>query len=330
MESSTRCGGAYGTRCATQPEEEPLLSEREEIRDQDGEREEEGLRRRVLSSQGSEIRRTQEEEEQTRSRDGRMVSQEELIAEVRRAMRGEVVEPGGEPGTMREDIAGAVAVAEEVQHPADWDPETHGEIPCGKGEPPAAYFQRQRSKGKGPRPTWVVETGDGWRWQYYDPAKGAGERAGKGMPSSHGGGEPSSSKGGHGEGSERSSEAGGEAGSVNGKGSVTSISHRGASTVGGAGHGGDVGPFPFGTNERGPIYVTEYGEKYHVNVRCQSLRRTRRLIVSAWCEDCSNPMPGLPVALYCHGPGQDAHSYHMCQAAGGARRYERCGLCRRD
>ena len=257
----------YGTRCTTQPEEEPLLSEREEIRDQDGEREEEGLRRRVLSSQGSDIRRTQEEE-QTRSGDVRMVSQEELIAEVRRAMRGEVVEPGGEPGTIREDIAGAVAVAEEVQHPADWDPETHGEIPCGKGEPPAAYFQRQRSKGKGPRPTWVVETGDGWRWQYYDPAKGAGERVGKGMPSSHGGGEPSSSKGGHGEGSERSSEAGQEAGSVSGKGSVTSISHRGASTVGGAGHGGDVGSFPVGTNERGPIYVTEYGEKYHVNVRC--------------------------------------------------------------
>ena len=155
-------------------------------------------------------------------------------------------------------------------------------------------------------------------------------RAGKGMPSSHGGGEPSSSKGGHGEGSERSSEAGGEAGSVSGKGSVTSISHRGASTVGGAGHGGDVGSFPVGTNERGPIYVTEYGEKYHVNVRCQSLRRTRRLMVSAWCEDCSNPMPGLPVALYCHGPGQDAHSHHICQAAGGARRYDRCGLCRRD
>ena len=82
-------------------------------------------------------------------------------------MRGDPVEPGQEPGTWREDIAGAVAIAEEIQHPEDWDPETHGDIPAGKGEPPAAYFRRQKGKGKGPEPDWVGFTVDGRYWEYH-------------------------------------------------------------------------------------------------------------------------------------------------------------------
>ena len=48
-------------------------------------------------------------------------------------MRRERSEPGEEPGTLYEDIAGATAIMEEVQHPDDWDPETHGDISVGKG-----------------------------------------------------------------------------------------------------------------------------------------------------------------------------------------------------
>lgn len=121
-----RCRGRRG-----EPREEPLMARSpEDEAEMEGE---EGLRRRVLGSRSPYAEDRGE--------------REILREEARRMMRRERSEPGEEPGTLYEDIAGATAIMEEVQHPDDWDPETHGDIPCGKGEPPAAYFERRAEKG---------------------------------------------------------------------------------------------------------------------------------------------------------------------------------------
>ena len=157
----------------TDPCEESLLDDDDENSENENE---EGLRRRVIGSRSSQ-------------QNGRREERAMLEAEARKAMRGNRgEEPAQEPGTLMEDISMAVPVMEEPTHPEDWDPETHGDIPCGKGEPPAAYFQRMAEKGaKGAR-------SDGWRpnpmkgkGKHYEEAGGVSFPGGAGGSSSQGG-----------------------------------------------------------------------------------------------------------------------------------------------
>ena len=271
--------------------------------------------------------------------------------EVRRMMRRDGrSEPGEEPGTLVEDISSATAVMEEPQHPDDWDPETHGDIPLGKGEPPAAYFQRMRkgaNKVRGLERRIEMEEGKGKK-KGSSPQRGAPEPAppagaggtgrvagAGGAPGSAGaGGEPGSAGAGGAQGSARAEGASGFAGA---RGS----SYRGEA-VGAAGssQGGDLGNGQReqtvrssgggkGVNDRGPVYITQWGQKYHTHEGCSTLKKTRNLRMSSWCEVCTPVMAGPPEWIYSHGPGQTAHVGFQCASAGGARRYDRCNMCGR-
>ena len=204
----------------TDPCEESLLDDDNENSEIESE---EGLRRRVIGSR-------------TSQRSGRRDERAMLEAEARRAMRGDHGgEPGREPGTLIEDIAMAVPVLEEPTHPDDWDPETHGDIPCGKGEPPAAYFQRMAEKGaKGARRNeWRPVSGKG-KSKEYEGAGGVSSREEAGGVSYRGGAGESSSQGGAGGGSSQ----GGAGGSSSQGGAGGSSSQGGA---GGSSTQGRVG-----------------------------------------------------------------------------------------
>ena len=77
----------------------------------------------------------------------------ELLEDVRMLLRRveEHSQPGEEPGTWMEDFLAQPVVVEEVQHPEDWDPEIHGDIPAGKGSPPkltSGGWQRKEEESR--------------------------------------------------------------------------------------------------------------------------------------------------------------------------------------
>ena len=100
---------------------------------------------------------------------------------------------------------------------------------------------------------------------------------------------------------------------------------QGASTTGGE---NPQGVEPVGV-QRPSIYITPWGERYHTNVDCQSLRRTRRLIRSPYCPICAGDatLDGS-VQIFATGPGAVVHYDRNCPRGTGARGYLRCGLCR--
>ena len=305
-----------------QPEEEPEGGE-----DEDQPREsEEGLRRR--RRQVSDPWRTpdrstnpsprpvqgtpqRERGEETR---GSPTLSEEFVQEVRRQMLGfqRPEEPGGEPGTFQEDFVSGATVFEGYTHPDDWTPETHGDILPGKGEPPPSYFGGRPKGGRKAE------------------GKKAGGEKGRSVWASHGGGDGASSSSGmqqvppfpdlrrseggrsHQE-SERSEES----------------RDQGGSSAGGQGGPSAGGPGGEQAGGRLPVYITPYGTKFHLSVRCQSLRKSRNLVASNWCADCAAGTPNdVPRWMFCHGPGGDAHEHHLCIGAQGGTLYEKCGLCR--
>ena len=140
-------------RGLAQPEEEPGLSERRGEGSSQG-----GLRRRVSGerrggSSGSERshftpRGSPSPRTPARSTSSQAVP--DLLDDVRTLLRRveeQSQEPGEEPGTWTEDFVRGPIIIEEVQHPEDWDPEVHGDIPSGKGSPPESYFRRMEGKG---------------------------------------------------------------------------------------------------------------------------------------------------------------------------------------
>ena len=80
---------------------------------------------------------------------------------------------------------------------------------------------------------------------------------------------------------------------------------------------------------RPPIYITPWGERYHTSSECPSLRKTRRLIRSSYCPECTGDVTldgGIPI--FAVGPGSMAHYHRNCPRGTGARSYLKCGLCR--
>ena len=207
-------------------------------------------------------------------------------------------EPGKEPGTWMEDFIRGPIIAEEIQHPDDWDPETHGDIPAGKGSPPPAYFERMKGRGKGRGKDEEEEEKGG--------AKGG--KKGRRVGSSHGD---------HGEALGLMSSPSSSTSTVFGKGP-------------GKGFDGDLPPGCGGKGGgRPPIYVTPYGSKFHTRAMCSSLHRSRALPPSHWCESClreNDDGTSRDWAIIA-GPGRVAHADGGCQLITGRKIYRKCGLC---
>ena len=184
-------------------------------------------------------------------------------------MEEQSLEPGEEPGTWTEDFMQGPIIVEEVQHPEDWDPETHGDIPSGKGSPPASYFRRLREEGKG--------MGKG----------GKPQRKGKGKDEEdeideEGGGKKGGKKGR----SVRTSH--GDHGGALG---LTSSPSSSQTSIHGKGSGSLTDGAPHGCGGKGnvghpSIYVTPYGTKFHTQLSCRSLMRSQNLAPSTWCRSC--------------------------------------------
>lgn len=210
-------------------------------------------------------------------------------------------EPSHEPGTFREEfLAGGVVMVEEVQHPEDWDPEIHGDIPIGKGCPPESYFLRE--KGKGGKPSGV---------------KGSEEKGKEGK-----------------KGGEKGRSVGTSHGSSVSSIAASSTSVPPPSRGGGKGVGSQIGNDQFpgdpghgkGTGRR-RIFVAPYGTKYHLFASCRTVRNTRVIRYSSWCEVCSSQESEerRPV-ICCIGPGHDAHYNLSCPLAVG-RQLSKCSVC---
>ena len=210
-------------------------------------------------------------------------------------------EPSHEPGTFREEfLAGGVVMVEEVQHPEDWDPEIHGDIPIGKGCPPESYFLRE--KGKGGKPSGV---------------KGSEEKGKEGK-----------------KGGEKGRSVGNSHGSSVSSIAASSTSVPPPSKGGGKGVGSQIGNDQFpgdpghgkGAGRR-RVFVTPYGTKYHLFASCRTVRNTRVIRYSSWCEVCSSQESEerRPV-ICCIGPGHDAHYNLSCPLAVG-RQLSKCSVC---
>ncbi len=281
-----------------QPEEEPEKGTGEEG-------EEQRLRRRV--SQMRE-RMSQESPQQLTPREIVFVRQQFEAVQRTPERRNWVEdppanEPSQEPGTFQESfLAGGVVVVEDIQHPEDWDPEVHGDIPIGKGCPPQSYFQRAE-KGKG--------SPFGGSIQEEEKGKGGKSEGKKGRSvwASHG--------------SSASSVSGSSVTSVpplpQGSGKGVGVQLQSDQFPDPPGHGKGTG--------RRRIFVTPYGTRYHVFTSCRSLRNTREIRFSNWCEWRSAVDSGERRPLVCCiGPGQDAHYDPNCTRAVG-RQLRKCGIC---
>ena len=270
-----------------QPEEEPIRG-REEL--------EEDMRLRRRAAQ-SEERRSGVSSQQLTPREVVFVRQQYEAVQRTPERRNwvedsPVMEPSQEPGTFQEAfLAGGVVVVEDIQHPEDWDPEIHGDIPAGKGSPPESFFRREREregKGKG--------------------GKTEGKK-GRSVWSSHGS-------------FSASSIASSSTPSVppplpsGGKGVEPQVQvpflepHVQEQFPEPAGHGKGTG--------RRRVFITPYGTRYHVFTSCRSLRNTREIRFSPWCEVCSSQEPDeLRPSISCLGPGQVAHYDTMIPTASG-------------
>lgn len=92
---------------------------------------------------------------------------------------------------------------------------------------------------------------------------------------------------------------------------------------------GDGDPDDGGNAPRDPVYITRFGEKFHLRINCPSLYNTRGFQRSLWCPVCST-QDQRPMRVYAQGPGSVAHEDPYCPSAQVRRRlYERCGLCGR-
>lgn len=130
-------------------------------------------------------------------------------------------------------------------------------------------------------------------------------------------------------------------GKMKGKGNGELGGERSASTTSEDGNGdqdphrsrsrqpGDGDPDDGGNAPRDPVYITRFGEKFHLRINCPSLYNTRGFQRSLWCPVCST-QDQRPMRVYAQGPGSVAHEDPYCPSAQVRRRlYERCGLCGR-
>ena len=304
-----------------QPEEEPGLTQGEERgRVQPGLRQRVGEGRRSVSS-GSEgplvTPRGSPELTRTPQRNSPATTPvPELLEDVRMLLRRveEHSQPGEEPGTWMEDFLAQPVVVEEVQHPEDWDPEIHGDIPAGKGSPPEAYFRRMAEKGGG------KQKGSPFR------GKGTGKSEDEESEEERGEGKKGGKKG-------RSvgSSHGVRGGAV---GPMSSPSGSQASPYGRGSGRGSADDLPEGCGGKGGgwrpvVFVTPYGTKFHTQRSCRSLMNTRELVPSAWCSHCIQENDGVSSRDWAivAAPGQTAHGDALCPRVTGRRVYRKCGLC---
>ena len=78
---------------------------------------------------------------------------------------------------------------------------------------------------------------------------------------------------------------------------------------------------------RGPVYVTEWGSKWHFLTTCPSLANTKFMRPGRWCSLCARWLhyEGL---VYTQGPGQIAHQDSECpRRLLATRPYQRCQTC---
>eukprot|EP00435_Cladocopium_sp_Y103_P074131 s194_g47.t1 len=214
-------------------------------------------------------------------------------------------EPGAETPRLAEEFLGSV-VQEPIEHPDDWDEETHGPIGPGKGSPPEAYFRRLQEKGK---------KGGG------APEKGAGNEKGK-------------------KGKIPGDEEGVPKGQIGQKGKEVPMKgmqkgHEGLKgkekgQEGQAENGEEEEPEPrVPSDEHGvgvPIYLTPWGSRYHTSVTCPTLANSGALMRSPWCPNCCR---GLVLTsgtiLLSNGPGRTVHVDQRC--SGPMRSFPMCQRC---
>ena len=324
-------------RCSkpSQPEEEPSSSSQERrMRDPEERREGEELRRRSPMTQRTSGEETPPPSLRQRGMSSTSTPQRsdprtpssmssevyEGLRSLMRRVEENMREPGGEPGTWREDLLGA-AVFEGYQYPSDWDPEVHGGILAGKGSPPESYFQRMRGKGQKGR---ELEDEAGAEKGKKGAGKGGLEpedvpKGGKGSGGDQKGRSASASHGVPGGGLGLTSSASSPRTSISGKGSGIGNASMDDQPSGCTGKG---------SNGRGVIYVTPYGTKFHTNPTCPSLARTRQLLPSPWCERCAG-RDGDRTREFAvvSRPGGVAHEDSWCPDSVDRRVYRRCGLC---
>eukprot|EP00435_Cladocopium_sp_Y103_P030626 s4518_g7.t1 len=221
-------------------------------------------------------------------------------------------EPGAEPPRLVEEFLGSV-MQEPTEHPEDWDEETHGPIGPGKGEPPAAYFQRMAEKG-------------GHKGQDQAPEKGAKKGKKGKIPEEDEAPAKGVQKGPKGQ------DQAPEKGAKKGKGEEVPVKGAPKGKKGAAQEGEDgVGAPPsVPRDEDGielPVYITPWGTRYHTIATCPTLANSGSLRRSPWCQICCR---GLQLTgqtlLYSDGPGRTAHHDRNCADAP-RRAFSMCQRC---
>eukprot|EP00435_Cladocopium_sp_Y103_P032359 s91_g8.t1 len=226
-------------------------------------------------------------------------------------------EPAAEPPRLVEEFLGSV-MQEPTQHPEDWDEETHGPIGPGKGEPPAAYFQRMAEKG-------------GHKGHDDAPEKGA-KKGKKGQKGQDDAPEKGAEKGKRGQkGQDQAPEKGAKKGKGGGK--------EGEEVPVKGGQKGKKGPEPEDGHAAPPsvpqdrdgldlqVFITPWGTRYHTIVTCPTLANSGALRRSPWCRICCRGLQlSSATILYSDGPGATIHHDRNCPEAP-RRAYSACQRC---
>eukprot|EP00435_Cladocopium_sp_Y103_P052248 s2058_g16.t1 len=207
---------------------------------------------------------------------------------------------------------------EPTEHPEDWDEETYGPIGPGKGEPPAAYFQRMAEKGGHKGQGDALEKGakKGKKGKIPDddetPAKGV-QKGKKGKIPEE----------------EEAPAKGVQKGQIGQKGEEVPVKGMPKGKKG-QGEDGVGAPPSVPRDEDGielPVYITPWGTRYHTTPTCPTLANSGSLRRSQWCQTCCRGLQlNAQVILYADGPGQAVHHDRNCHAAP-RRAYSMCQRC---
>eukprot|EP00435_Cladocopium_sp_Y103_P023061 s635_g5.t1 len=224
-------------------------------------------------------------------------------------------EPGAEPPRLVEEFMGSV-MQEPTEHPEDWDEETHGPIGPGKGEPPAAYFQRMAEKG-------------GYKGQGDALEKGAKKGKKGKIPEEDETPAKGVQKGQKGQ--DQAPEKGAKKGKGGGK-DVEEVPVKGAQKgkKGAEPEDGHAAPPGVPQDRDGldlQVFITPWGTRYHTIVTCPTLANSGALRRSPWCRICCRGLQLTPATiLYSDGPGQMVHHDRNCAEAP-RRAFAMCQRC---
>lgn len=72
------------------------------------------------------------------------------------------------------------------------------------------------------------------------------------------------------------------------------------------------------------VLTTDWGTRYHIDMKCPSLANSRRLVFSPWCPHCAVHDVPKGTKLKIQGPGLTAHTQKWC---GEGRVYQACSHC---